>query len=192
MALMDLTRRLISAFAGAGGEDHGFSLMDVHWGTIFWTIVIFVTVAILLRALVWKPILKAVESRENRIRDSLDKADQAQSEAERVLAEQKELVSKHRKDSAEFLARAKDEAQQAADEILAKARKEAEEMTDRARRQIDGEKVRAIDEVRSHAVDLALQAAGHLLGKTLDEKGQKAIVQEYIAELPEKLKDKHL
>jgi len=191
MALMDIATRAALTLAASGGEGHGFSLMDVHFGTIFWTLIIFVLVAIILGALLWKPILKTVQSREQRIRDSLDKADEAQAEAERVLAEQKDLVDKQRKEASEFLGKAKEDAQKQADELLAKARKEADEQTDRARRQIEEEKQRALADVRAHAVDLALQAAGHLLGKTLDEESQRAIVRDYIDKLPDQLKQRH-
>lgn len=191
MALVDIATRAVLTLATTGEEGHGFSLMDVHFGTIFWTLVIFVLVAIILGALLWKPILKTVQSREQRIRDSLDKADEAQSEAERVLAEQKELVDRQRKEASEFLGKAKEDAQKQADELLAKARKEADEQTDRARRQIEEEKMRALADVRTHAVDIALQAAGHLLGKTLDEESQRAIVRDYIEHLPDQLKQRH-
>jgi F-type H+-transporting ATPase subunit b len=174
-----------TALASAGGE---FNLMDVHVGTIFWTVIIFVLVALLLGKLAWKPILKAVADREKRIKAALEKADRVQEDAEKALAEQKAQMESQRKDAAEFLQKAKEDAQRSGAELLEKARKEASEMTDRARRQIDEEKNRAIQEVRSHAVDLALQAAGHLLGKTLDEESQRSIVRDYIDKLPGNLK----
>ena len=178
-----------TALAASGGEEgHGFSLMQIDPGTILWTIIIFVLVVILLGKLAWKPILKAVNEREKRIKEALEKADRAQADAEKALAGQKQLVDQQRQEAAEFLQKAKEDAQRSGSEIVDKARKEATELTERARRQIEEEKNRAIDEVRSQAVDLALQAAGHLLGKTLDDEGQRSIVRDYIDKLPGNLK----
>ncbi|MBW1873321.1 MAG: F0F1 ATP synthase subunit B, partial [Deltaproteobacteria bacterium] len=104
-----------------------------------------------------------------------------------ALAGQKEQVDKQRKEAAEFLAKAKDDAQRSGDEILDKARREAADLTDRARRQIEEEKNRAIEAVRTHAVDLAIVAAGHLLGKALDDDTHRTIVKDYISKLPANL-----
>ena len=188
MALMHIDPLVfLRLLAASEGEGEKFSLMQIHPGTIIWTLIIFAVLLVVLGKLIWKPILKAVNERENKIREALEKADKAQADAQEALSGQKDLVEKQRKEAAEFMARAKDDAKRSGEEIIEKARREATEQTERARRQIEEEKTRAIEEVRSHAVDLALQAAGHLLGKTLDEASQRGIVKEYIDSLPAQL-----
>ncbi len=188
MALLNIDPLvLIRILAGTEVEGEKFSLMQIHPGTIIWTLIIFAVLLIVLSKLLWKPILKAVGERETRIREALEKADQAQADAHKALAGQKDMVEKQRKEAAEFMTRAKDDARRSGDEIIDKARREASEQTERARRQIEEEKNRAIEEVRTHAVDLALQAAGHLLGKSLDEASQRGIVKDYIDNLPTQL-----
>ena len=184
MQVLDLEVLLGTFASHAEGE---FSLMEPHAGTIFWTIIIFVLVLVILGKLTWKPILRMVEEREKKIKEALEKADRAQEDAEKALAEQKSLMEDQRKEAAQFLSKAKEDAKRSGDEILAKARQEANEQTDRARRQIEEEKQRAIEAVRRQAVDLAIAAASHLLGKTLDEEQHKTIVKNYIKDLPEKL-----
>ncbi len=167
-----------------GGHGSGFSLMQIDPGTIFWTLIIFTCVAVILGKVAWGPILNMVVERERKIKESVDKADQARADAERFLTEQKELVARQRKEASEIVTKAKDEAAHAAEEILAKGRKEADEQAARARRQIDEEKTKAIEAIRAQAVDLALAAATHLMGKTLDEKSHRKIVEDYIQKLP--------
>ena len=189
MALINIDPRLLTlALAGSSGEGEGFSLMQVHPGTIIWTLIIFAILLLVLGKLLWKPILKAVGEREKKIREALEKADLAQADAEKALAGQKEAVEKQRKEAAEFLAKAKEDAQRSAEEILDKARRESNEVTERARRQIEEEKTRAIEAVREHAVGLAIDAAGHLLGKSLDDPDHQKIVKEYIDNLPGNLR----
>lgn len=194
MTLTNITlwgSELLGAAAEAEGESHGFSLMDIHVGTVFWTLVIFVIVLFVMGRFVWKPILKAIEDREERIRSSLNKADEAKAEFEKALSDQKELMNKQRREANELIGKAKEDAQIAGQEIVANAHREAEEQTKRARRQIEEEKTRALTEVRTQAVDLALEAASHLLGKVLDKERHKSIVKEYIQQLPEHMKEKH-
>jgi len=175
---------LLTALAGSSGEGEAFSLMQVHPGTLIWTLIIFGLLMAIMGKLVWKPILKMVHEREGKIREALEKADQAKAGAEEAIAGQRALADKQRQEAANFLTKAKDEAQRAGEEIMEKSRREATELTERARRQIEEEKNRAIEEVRSQAVDLAITAASHLLGKTLDSESHRAIVQDYIDQLP--------
>jgi F-type H+-transporting ATPase subunit b len=167
------------------------SLMQIDPGVILWTLIIFVIVVILLRKIAWKPILNMLDAREKNIREAVEKADRVQVEAEKALAEQKELSEKQRQEAAEFMQKAKEDAKRMGDEMVEKARREAQEATERARRQIEEERVKAVESVRTHAVDLALDAAAHLLSKKLDDTTNRVIVSDYIDKLPDNLKQRH-
>ena len=65
-------------------------------GLIVWTVIIFVILLVLLRKLAWKPILDALDERTNKIKASLDKAESAQKEAERMRAEHEANMEKAR------------------------------------------------------------------------------------------------
>jgi F-type H+-transporting ATPase subunit b len=164
-----------------------FVSQQISTGVIFWTLIIFVTLLIVLKKLAWKPVLNMLHDREARIRDSLQKADNAKSESERLLAEQKALVAKQREEAAEFLKRARVDAEKVAAEMVEKARREADDQVARAKMQIDEERKRAVDSVRSQAVNLALAAAGHLLSKTLDQESHQNLVRDFIQNLPQNL-----
>ena len=69
-------------------------------------------------------------------------------------------------------------------ELTAKARKEADDLLVEARRQISEEVLRAKAVLRSEVVDLAIDAAGRLVKASLDDKAQRALVEEYLAQLP--------
>ncbi len=170
----------------ASEEAHG-GLMDPHTGTIIWTVIIFLLLMIFLGKFVWKPILKALEEREGRIRESLEKADKVAADAEKAMAEQKAQLDQQRQEMTEAMRRTREEAEKSARELLDKARKEASETAEQARRQVEQERKKAVEQIRAEAVDIALVAASHLLNKTLDSEDHRRIVDDYLKSLPSNL-----
>ncbi len=160
------------------------SLIEVNPGLIVWTLVTFICVLFILRRIAWDPILKLVDDREKAIVDAIESAKRERSEAERLLAEQKNAISDARREAAEMMRKNKDDVDKFRDELMAKSKKEADELVTVARRQINDEKTKAISEVRTLAVDLALEAAAKLIGSSLDDAKQKQLVKEYIEKMP--------
>ncbi len=178
---------IIRALLASGGEGGGNPLLEINPGLIIWTVVIFVVVVIVLGKFAWKPILNVLKQREERIRESLEKAENVAAEAERAMAEQKAELDKHRQEMTEALRRTREEAEKGAQELLDKARAEAAETAERARRQVEEERNRAIEQIRTEAVDLAMAAASHLLKKTMDSDDHRKIVSDYLKDLPTNL-----
>lgn len=75
----------------SGGEKGG--LLDVNPGLIFWTIITFLILLFILKKTAWKPILQALKEREDNIRASLEKAEQARKEAEEILEKNRKNLS---------------------------------------------------------------------------------------------------
>jgi len=177
----------LARFALASGGEGGGGLMDIHAGTIIWTVFIFLLLLVFLGKFAWKPILNGLKQREERIRESLEKADKVAADAERAMAEQKEELEKHRQEMTEAMRRTREEAERGAQDLMERARREATETAEQARRQVEEERKRAVDQIRSEAVEIALAAASHLLKKTLDDADHRRIVEEYLQELPSNL-----
>jgi F-type H+-transporting ATPase subunit b len=81
-----------------------------------------------------------------------------------------------------MVARANKIAEDTRNEILGEARAEAEKVTQRAREEITAEKDRAMAEIRSQVADLALEAAGRLVGSQMDGPTQRRLVEDFLAE----------
>lgn len=177
----------LARFVLASGGEGGGGLMDIHVGTILWTVIIFVLLMIVLGKFAWKPILKGLNQREERIRESLEKADKVAADAERAIGEQKAELDKQRADMTEALRRTREEAERGAQELLERARREASETAEQARRQVEEERKRAVDQIRTEVVEIALAAAAHLLKKTLGDADHRRIVEEYLKDLPSNL-----
>ena len=158
-------------------------LVAVRPGLIFWTLVTFFLVALLLRRVAWGPILNVVDEREKSIAASIETAKRERAEAERLLAEQKEAIQKARTEAAEMMRKNAEDVEKLRKELVAKARAEAEAQKVDALREIETERVRAVNDVKKVAADLAIQITEKLLNKHLDEKTQKDLANQYLAEV---------
>jgi F-type H+-transporting ATPase subunit b len=159
-------------------------LTEVNPGLIFYTLITFVLLALVLRRVAWGPILKLVEDREKAISDTIDGAKRDRSEAERLLAEQKNANADFRREVADMMKQKKEEADRLHEQRMAESKKAADDLIQGARRQIEDEKQKALAEVKVQAVDLALKAASKLLSANLDDAKQRQLVQEYLDKLP--------
>jgi F-type H+-transporting ATPase subunit b len=160
------------------------SLTEIRPGLIFWTLVTFILVAIILRWRAWGPVLSIIDEREKQIRNAVESAKRERAEAERLLAEQKNAIAEARRDAADMVRKSQADMDKFKDQMMADARKKAEEELANARRQIQDEKEKAIAEVKSVAVELALSAAEKLIDERLDDAKHRALVEKFIEQLP--------
>lgn len=160
------------------------SLIDVNPGLIFWTLITFALVIFILSRVAWGPILGLIEEREKAISDAIESAKRERAEAERLLAEQKSAVADARREAAEMMKKNRDEVEKFRAELMAQSKKDADALLTAARRTIDEERNKAVAEVKSLAVDLAIQAASKLLGQNLDESKHRQLVNDYIEKFP--------
>src|SRR5881409_2336111 len=126
---------LIAAAEGGGG-----GLADINLGLTVWTIVLFALFAAVLARFGWGPLLRAVEEREKSIRDALEGAQRAHTEAQALLAQHKEALAQARREREELIKQAIAEAQQMRTELMAQARADSEQLLQKAREQIEREK----------------------------------------------------
>jgi F-type H+-transporting ATPase subunit b len=160
------------------------SLTDINPGLTLWAAITFIVLLVVLSKFAWGPIVKMLDERARTIHEAIESAKKERAEAERMLAEQKSALAQAQREAAELAKKNQQEVEALRQELTAKARKEADELVASARRQIAEEKSKAIGELRSHVADLAIEAAGRLVKASLDDKAQRALVQEYIDQLP--------
>jgi F-type H+-transporting ATPase subunit b len=171
------------AASASEGAPNSSLLIQPQFGTIFWTVVTFVILAFLLGKFAWKPLLAAVEARETGIRDAIEGAKRGREEAERLLGEHKAMLDLARKERADAVEAGRRDAERLKAEILDEARKQREQMMKQAAAQVEAGLRQARAELKGEAADLAIRAAGKLLGKNLDDQTQRRIVEDYFADL---------
>jgi F-type H+-transporting ATPase subunit b len=159
-------------------------IMDLNPGLTLWTAITFLVLIVVLGKFAWGPIIKMLDERERTIREAIDQAKKERAEAERMLIEQKASLAAAQREAALLAQRSKQEVEAMRLELTARARKEADDLVAQARQQIQEEKAKALLELKGQVADLAIEAARRLIQSSLDEKSQRALVEEYIAQLP--------
>lgn len=170
----------VLASEGGGG---GAALITPEIGTIFWTLVTFVVLALLLGRFAWKPLLGALDERETSIRESIEQARKDREDAEGLLAEHRALLDRARRERAEAVAAGQRDAEKLKAEILEEARSQRAQLLEQTEAQVQAGMRQARSELRSVAVDLAIQAAEKLIAKNLDEQTQRRLIEDYLADL---------
>jgi len=168
----------IPSVLAAGG------ITDINPGLTIWTGITFLVLLFVLGRFAWGPIVATLKERERTIREAIDEAKRERAQAEKLLAEQQEGLARAQREAAELARKNQQEVEALRQELTARARKEAEELVADARRQIAEEVSRARADLKAEVVDLAIDAAGRLIQANLDEKAQRKLVEEYIAQLP--------
>lgn len=142
----------------------------------------FVIFLVLMWQFAFKPIANMLAERKERIEQGLRDAEQASKD--RASAEQERLaaLTEARREANDILARAQKVAQETRDADIAATRADLDRMRIRATEEISAEKTRAMAEVRSEIADLALQAAGRVVGETMTDQRQRRLVEEFLAD----------
>jgi F-type H+-transporting ATPase subunit b len=159
-------------------------IADINPGLTLWTGITFIVLLVVLRKFAWGPIVGMLDERERTIRDAIEQTKKERLEAERLLADQKEAFARASREAAELAKRSQADIEAMRTELTARARKEADDLVAGARLQIQEEKAKAMSEIRAMAADLAVEGAKRLIQLNIDERKQKELVEEYLAQLP--------
>jgi len=158
-------------------------MLEFNPGLIVWTIITFIIVLAILRFTAWKPLLAALNAREEKIRSSLDQADRAQKEAERLLEENKRQLLQAEEQSQRIMREGREMGEKLKAEIVDKANSSSRHMVEQAKEEIRREKEAALVQLRAEVTDLAIGAAGKILEANLDNAAQRKLADAAINEL---------
>jgi F-type H+-transporting ATPase subunit b len=170
---------LLLALAGGGG------LTDPHMGLLVWTLVLFAIFAFVTTKLGWGPLLKMIEERERGVRDSVEGAQRANTEAQSLLTQHREMLRDAGREREEIIKRALSEAEQLKADLSARARAESDQIVSRAREQIEREKNTAVQQLRSEVAELAMAAAAKIVESSMTPDQQRKLVDQFITQLPQ-------
>jgi len=152
-------------------------------GLFIWTIVTFLGLLWALKKLAWGPLLVALETRQNAIRQSLDDAQQAKVELERLHAESGHIIQRARVDAETIITQSRADGDRLREEIRAKARTEADHIVKNAERQIQLETARALEQIRREAVDLSVMIASKIIQRNLSKEDNERLIDEALKQV---------
>ena len=148
-------------------------------GLMFWTVVIFILLLVILKKFAWKPILNAVDDRNNSITEALSSAEKAKAEMEQLSANNEKILQEARIERDSIIKEARAIKENTISEAKNKASIEAEKIILSAKEQISNEKMKAMTELKNEIADISIQMAEKILKSELkDEKSQKKLIEQ--------------
>jgi F-type H+-transporting ATPase subunit b len=161
----------------------GSFLISPNVGLMIWTLLLFAISMIILAKLAFPRITQALDKRQHAIEESIEHADRVRHEADDLLAEYRERLTEARHQADEIIARARRAAETHEREIEGEAKERREKLMEQARRDIEIETRRAIQEIRREVADLTVMATEKVTRKVLSEEDQQRLVEEALSEI---------
>jgi F-type H+-transporting ATPase subunit b len=159
------------------------ALIKVTPGLMIWTLVCFLITFLVLKKYAFGPIQQAIDERRERIRRAIEEADQARSEARRLLEEHRALLGQARGQAEEILAEARKVAESMRERVREETEADRQRRIEETKRQIEAETHRALQQIRAEVAELTLIATTKVTGKVLDDEDHRRLIEESIRDL---------
>lgn len=158
--------------------------LGINLGYILMQILLFIILFMVLRGYLYNPIINNLEERKTKIAKGLEDARQAAIARDNADAEAKKIMDAARAEAAQLRIDATAQAEETANSIRAQAKQEAEEIVAAAREEAEEERNSIMAGARGQIASLAIAAANKLVGESLDESRQRAIIADFFAKVP--------
>jgi F-type H+-transporting ATPase subunit b len=160
----------------------GFADIGINLPLLVAFIVNFVILFALLGLFLYKPVMKMLDERSKRIKESMERAEATKEEYTRAEEEVKKLIGKAREDGQALVSQASQIGERLKEEAREGARKEAQAIVDRTRAELEEERDRIIDDLRRGFVDISISAAEKVIKETLDKERHRKLIEEALEE----------
>lgn len=153
-------------------------------GLFVWMLVIFIALIFLLKKFAWKPILDAVNEREEGIRNALLSAENAKKEMQNLKADNEKLLAEARLERDSMIKEAREIKEKMINDAKAEAQVAGQQMIEQAKASIESEKNAAMAELKAHVSTLSLDIAEKLLKEELSNKeSQTKLVEKMLGDV---------
>jgi F-type H+-transporting ATPase subunit b len=155
-------------------------IFNITWQAITAQILAFLALIWVLKKFLFGPINGVLENRQHEVQSTLDRIAADRQAMEQARAEYEQRIVAVEAEAREKIQAALKEAQGMKDEIVATARAEADRVVSRGRDEINREKVKALAELRVEVADLAIAAAGKVLGQVMDDRAHRDLIKDFV------------
>jgi F-type H+-transporting ATPase subunit b len=169
--------------AAAQAEEGSSDLIKVVPGLMIWTVIAFLITLFVLKRYAFGPIQQMIDERRERIRRSLDEADNAREEARSLLQEHRELIGQARGQAEQILSEARRVAEAQRQRVKEETEADRQRRLEETKRQIEAETHRALGLIRAEVAELTLVATTKVTGKVLDEADHRRLIDDAIKDL---------
>jgi F-type H+-transporting ATPase subunit b len=159
-----------------------FGSLGINPATLLAQVINVVILFGLLYLVAYKPIMRMMDERSNKIKESMENTEYIRQQAERAEEEAAKRIEMAAREGQEAIARAVHTGEEVRQEAQQKAKGEAEAMIARARVEIQRERDEAVEQLRREFADITIEAAGKVIDRTLDKKAHRDIIDKVLKE----------
>jgi F-type H+-transporting ATPase subunit b len=170
-------------FVLAAEEGGGSFLVSPSLGLMIWTLIVFGLSVYVLNRLAFPRIAEALDKRRKAIEDSIESAERTKRDADELLEEYRARLKEAREQSEDIVARARKAADALQDEAKQAGVKQREELVQAARRDIEAETKRALDEIRKEVASLTVIATEKVTRKSLTPDDHRKLIEDALQEV---------
>jgi F-type H+-transporting ATPase subunit b len=158
-------------------------LIKVVPGLMIWTLIAFLITLFVLKKYAFGPIQKTIDERRERIRRSIEEAEDARDEARKLLEEHRALLGEARGQAEEILTEARRVAESQRQRVKEETEADRHRRLEETKRQIEAETQRALGLIRSEVAELTLIATQKVTGKVLEDEDHRRLIDDAIKDL---------
>jgi F-type H+-transporting ATPase subunit b len=158
--------------------------LGLNWQGLIWHAINFIVLLVLLRLVLYKPVVGMLDARAQRVRDSIEQADQARRAAEQAEADRQALLAETRREAEQIRARADEQAKRIIADAGERAQEQANRIIAQAEAQSEQLRNRTLAEVRAEIADLIVVAVDRVTRNALDANAQRTLVQQFLSSEP--------
>lgn len=185
LLLLPFSALLLSGCQGAPftSEDFTAKLFPNGYWDFLIQLLAFVVLLIVVFAIGYKPVKKMLKKRRDGVNSMIDDAKKMQREAHEAVMKKEETIAQGKEEAASIIANAKRQAESEAAAILAKAEEDAALKRKKADEDIAAAKKKSEQEIHDQIIDVALAASSKVLGREVNEKDNKALLDDFLSEM---------
>jgi len=157
--------------------------LDLNWGLIVTQIIGFLLTVWILKAFAWKPLLKMLEDRKNKIAGDISDAEKIKSDAEKLLDDYNAKLRDIETEARSKIQDAIGEGNRIAAEIREQAREEAHQIVEKSREELSRDIAKARVQLRDEMVGMAITAAEKIISIKLDDSEQRRLLDDFLKEV---------
>ena len=159
--------------------------LGVSGETILVLTISFVVLILILKKLLFKPIMGFLDSRTKEIKDNFEQIENGKKDIEGMKTKYQEEFERIEKTAYDKMQEAIKEGLAAKTEIMSDAHNQAEKVLTKATEEIKQEKEKALVELKKEVINISIQTTQKVIGKNMDEKTNQKLVDEFISDLKE-------
>src|SRR3954447_8518182 len=183
LELGHISSAFLSLAAESGEEGGGSFLVSPGLGLMIWTLGLFLFTMWVLSKVAFPKIQEALDKRAKTIAESIDAAERQRRESDELLAEYRGRLAEAREQADDIMARARKSAETFEAEAAVAGKEKREDLVNAAKRDIEAETKRSLDQIRREVADLTVLATKKVTRKSLSSEDQQRLVEEALSEV---------